>query len=50
MTTVDQNGYKMGSKAAEILIKKINNKSSESSNETHIIEGKLIIRDSSRKR
>ena len=50
MTTVDQNGYEMGSKAAEILIKKINNKSSESSNETHIIEGKLIIRDSSRKR
>ena len=50
MTTVDQNGYKMGTKAAEILIKKINNKSSNRSNETHIIEGKLIIRDSSRKR
>ena len=50
MTTVDQNGYEMGSKAAEILIKKINNKSSESSNKTHIIEGRLIIRDSSRKR
>ena len=49
MTTVDQQGYEMGKKAAEILLKKINNESSASLNQTHIVQGKLIIRDSSRK-
>ena len=50
MTTVDQKGYEMGRKAADILIKKINNKSSDNLNQTHIINGELIIRESSRKR
>jgi len=49
MTTVDQQGYKMGRKAAEILMKKINKESIDSSNKTHIVEGKFIIRDSSRR-
>ncbi|MGY8765595.1 MAG: LacI family DNA-binding transcriptional regulator [Nitrospinaceae bacterium] len=49
MTTVDQQGYQMGKKAAEILLQKINNESIDSLDKTHIIEGKLIIRDSSRK-
>ena len=49
MTTVDQQGYKMGRKAAKILLQKINNESIDSLNKTHIVEGKLIIRDSSRK-
>jgi LacI family transcriptional regulator len=50
MTTVDQQGYKMGRKAAKILLQKINNESIDSLNKTHIVEGKLIIRDSSRKK
>ena len=50
MTTVDQQGYKMGRKAANILLKKINNESIDSLNKIHIVEGKLIIRDSSRKK
>ncbi|MBT7373167.1 MAG: LacI family DNA-binding transcriptional regulator [Candidatus Marinimicrobia bacterium] len=49
MTTVDQQGYKMGRKAAKILLQKINNESIDSLDKIHIIEGKLIIRDSSRK-
>ena len=49
MTTVDQQGYKMGRKAAKILLQKINNESIDSLDKTHIIESKLIIRDSSRK-
>ena len=49
MTTVDQQGYQMGKKAAEILLQKINNESINSLDKTHIIEGELIIRDSSRK-
>jgi len=49
MTTVDQQGYQMGKKAAEILLQKINNESIDSLDKTHIIEGELIIRDSSRK-
>ena len=49
MTTVDQQGYKMGRKAAKILLQKINNESIDSLDKTHIIEGELIIRDSSRK-
>jgi len=49
MTTVDQKGYLMGRTAAEILIRKIENESSDSLNKTHIIEGKLLIRESSRK-
>jgi LacI family transcriptional regulator len=49
MTTVDQQGYQMGKKAAEILLQKINNESIDSLDKTHIIVGKLIIRDSSRK-
>lgn len=50
MTTVDQQGYKMGRKAAQILLQKINNESIDNLNKTHIVEGKLIIRDSSRKK
>ena len=50
MTTVDQQGYKMGRKAAKILLQKINNELIDSLDKTHIIEGKLIIRDSSKKR
>ena len=49
MTTVDQQGYQMGKKAAEILLQKINNESIDSLDKTHIIDGKIIIRDSSRK-
>jgi DNA-binding LacI/PurR family transcriptional regulator len=49
MTTVDQKGYQMGKKAAEILLQKINNEPIDSLDKTHIIEGELIIRDSSRK-
>ena len=49
MTTVDQQGYKMGRKAAKILLQKINNESIDSLDKTHIIDGKIIIRDSSRK-
>jgi len=49
MTTVDQQGYQMGKKAAEILLQKINNESIDSLDKTHIIEGELIIRGSSRK-
>jgi LacI family transcriptional regulator len=50
MTTVDQQGYKMGRKAAKILLQKINNELIDSLDKTHIIEGNLIIRDSSKKR
>ena len=50
MTTVDQQGYKMGRKAAKILLQKINNESIDSLDKTHIIDGKLIIRDSSKKK
>jgi DNA-binding LacI/PurR family transcriptional regulator len=40
----------MGRKAAKILLQKINNELIDSLDKTHIIEGKLIIRDSSKKR
>ena len=39
----------MGKKAAEILLKIINNESIDSLDKIHIIQGKLIIRVSSRK-
>jgi LacI family transcriptional regulator len=47
MTTVDQQGYEMGRKAAEILLDQINDKGLISLDQTHIIESKLIIRESS---
>ena len=47
MTTVDQYGYKMGRKAAEILIDQINNEKSKTINQTFIIKSELIIRNSS---
>ena len=49
MTTVDQHGYKMGKKSAKILLQKINNELIDNLDKTHIIEGNLIIRDSSQK-
>lgn len=47
ITTIEQHGYQMGYKAAELLIKRINN---ENKNEfvTEVIPTKLIIRNSTR--
>jgi LacI family transcriptional regulator len=46
LTTIDQNGYEMGKKAAEILIHRINNKLNEYKPEKHYIETELVIRES----
>jgi LacI family transcriptional regulator len=48
LTTIDQNGYKMGIKAAELLIKRINSNTEEYVPEKHYIETELIIRESVR--
>ena len=47
MTTVDQNGYDMGKKAAEILLNHINSEDVMNLNQTYVIESELIIRQSS---
>ena len=48
LTTIDQNGYSMGKKAAEILLKRIKNPEEEHQSEKHIIDTELIIRESIR--
>ena len=50
MTTVDQHGYEMGRKAAEILLDQINNERTEKLNQTYIVESELIIRKSSERK
>lgn len=50
MTTVDQNGYEMGRKSAEILLDQINNERTEKLNQTYIVESELIIRKSSERK
>lgn len=46
ISTIDQPGYDMGKKAAELLLKDINNPNVMKP-ETHILKTKLIVRDSS---
>ncbi|MFA9390788.1 MAG: LacI family DNA-binding transcriptional regulator [Prolixibacteraceae bacterium] len=48
LTTMDQNGYNMGKKAAEILLKRIINNSNQFIPERHIIDTELVIRESVR--
>ena len=46
LTTIDQNGYMMGKKAAEILLKRITDNTNDFTPETHVIDTELIIRES----
>lgn len=48
LTTMDQNGYLMGKKAAEILLKRISSQRTDSIKEKYVIETELIIRESIR--
>lgn len=48
LTTIDQNGYKMGIKAAELLLKRISSNVTEFAHEKHYIETELIVRESIR--
>lgn len=48
LSTIDQNGYKMGKDAAELLLKRINNGFSQYKPETHFIETEVIVRSSTR--
>lgn len=48
LTTIDQNGYKMGQKAAEILLTRIGEGETNLALKKHYIETKLIIRESTR--
>lgn len=48
LTTINQNGYNMGKKAAEVLLRKIKNNTEEYKLAEHIIETELIIRESIR--
>lgn len=48
LTTIDQNGYKMGQKAAEILLTRINEGETNLTLKKHYVETKLIIRESTR--
>lgn len=48
LTTMDQNGYNMGKKAAEILLDRIKNIANDFTPEKHIIDTELIIRESVR--
>ena len=48
LTTIDQNGYKMGRKAAEILLTRINEGETNLTLKKHYVETKLIIRESTR--
>ncbi|MDA3929979.1 MAG: LacI family DNA-binding transcriptional regulator [Prolixibacteraceae bacterium] len=48
LTTIDQNGYNMGKKAAQILLERIKSSSENFTPENHIIDTELIIRESVR--
>lgn len=48
LTTINQNGYNMGKKAAEVLLRRIKNNTEEYKLAEHIIETELIIRESIR--
>ncbi|MGF7140346.1 LacI family DNA-binding transcriptional regulator [Roseimarinus sediminis] len=48
LTTIDQNGYNMGKKAAQILLHRIANGLENFVPERHLIETELIIRSSTR--
>ncbi|MBC8401496.1 MAG: LacI family DNA-binding transcriptional regulator [Candidatus Marinimicrobia bacterium] len=47
MTTIDQHGYEMGRTAAKILLEEINNERAVTTDQTYLIDGELIIRESS---
>ncbi len=49
ISTVKQPGFSMGKKAAELIIKQINNKKAKSNFETFIMPTELIIRSSSKR-
>lgn len=48
LTTIDQNGYNMGKKAAEVLLQRISHGMADFTPQKHIIETELIIRESIR--
>jgi len=48
MTTIDQHGYEMGRKAAKILLEEIHNKRPVTKDQTILIEGELIVRQSTK--
>ena len=48
LTTIDQNGYKMGKKATEVLLERITNGLSDYVPQKHIIDTELVIRESIR--
>jgi len=50
LTTIDQKGYLMGTEAAQLLLKRINNEETEEEARpiTKLLDSKLIIRDSTR--
>ena len=48
LTSVEQHGYEMGRKAAEMLLKRIESKEAYSP-ETEILKTELVIRNSSQK-
>ncbi|MFH1851234.1 MAG: LacI family DNA-binding transcriptional regulator [Candidatus Neomarinimicrobiota bacterium] len=47
MTTVDQHGYEMGRTAAKILLEEINDERAVTTDQTYLVDGELIIRESS---
>lgn len=48
LTTIDQNGYNMGKKAAKVLLERINNGMENYIPQKHIIDTELVIRESIR--
>ncbi|HOO85840.1 MAG TPA: substrate-binding domain-containing protein [Prolixibacteraceae bacterium] len=46
LTTVNQNGYNMGKKAAEIILKRITQGAENCKAQKHFIETELVIRES----
>lgn len=48
LTTIDQNGYLMGKKAAETLLDRIKNGTENISTKNHVIDTELVIRESVR--
>ncbi|MCF8363948.1 MAG: LacI family transcriptional regulator [Prolixibacteraceae bacterium] len=46
LTTIDQNGYEMGKKAAEVLLYRINNGLENFKPVKHVVETELIVRNS----
>lgn len=49
LTAIDQNGFRMGEKAAELLIEKVENEKDEEYFRTEVVPTRLVLRESTRK-